>query len=72
LVQSERAEHPPSLPGGRVLKTLMDAGNCIAKLPEAEHKAEEWQMVAVEQASIAKSATSNFRASGLPAPDLLI
>jgi hypothetical protein len=55
-----------------VLMTLMSAGNYIAKLPEAEHSAEEWQMVAVEQASIAKSATSNFRASGLPAPELLI
>jgi hypothetical protein len=69
-----RASRAPAvaLPGGRVLMTLMSAGNYIAKLPEAEHSAEEWQMVAVEQASIAKSATSNFRASGLPAPELLI
>jgi hypothetical protein len=38
LVQSERAEHPPScsLVAG-VLMTLMDAGNYITKLPEAEH-----------------------------------
>ena len=40
-----RASRAPAvaLPGGRVLMTPMDAGNYIAKLPEAEHTAEEWQ-----------------------------
>jgi hypothetical protein len=32
-----------ALPGGRVLMTLMDAGNYIAKLPKAEHTAKEWR-----------------------------
>jgi hypothetical protein len=28
---------------GRRLLTLRDAGNCVTKLPKAEHDAEEWQ-----------------------------
>ena len=31
------------MPRGRQLVTLEDAGNYIAKLPKAEHTAEEWQ-----------------------------
>jgi hypothetical protein len=39
-----RAPSPPiSLPGGRQLVTLRDAGNYITKLPKAEHEAAEWQ-----------------------------
>jgi hypothetical protein len=38
-----RFDEPISLPRGRQLVTLRDAGNYIAKLPKAEHEAEEWQ-----------------------------
>jgi hypothetical protein len=31
------------LPRGRQLVTLEDAGNCITKLPKAEHTAPEWK-----------------------------
>jgi hypothetical protein len=36
-------DDPTSLPGGRALVTLEDAGNYIMKLPKSEHKASEWQ-----------------------------
>jgi hypothetical protein len=36
-------EDPISLPGGRQLVTLEDAGNPIQKLPEAEQLLKEWQ-----------------------------
>jgi hypothetical protein len=40
----DRAFHDPiPLRDGRELRTLRDAGNYIAKLPKAEHDAEEWQ-----------------------------
>jgi hypothetical protein len=38
-----RFEDPISLPRGRRLVTLGDAGNYITKLPKAEHEAQEWQ-----------------------------
>jgi hypothetical protein len=39
-----RATSPPiSLPDGRQLVTLRDAGDYITKLPKAEHEAPEWQ-----------------------------
>jgi hypothetical protein len=40
---SREFDDPIALPGGRVLMTLMDAGNYIAKLPKAEHSVAEWQ-----------------------------
>jgi hypothetical protein len=36
-------DEPIPLPRGRQLVTLEDAGNCIARLPKAEHEAKEWQ-----------------------------
>lgn len=36
-------DEPISLPRGRQLVTLEDAGTHITKLPKAEHKAAEWQ-----------------------------
>jgi hypothetical protein len=36
-------DDPIYLPRGRQLVTLEDAGNCITKLPKAEHTAPEWQ-----------------------------
>jgi hypothetical protein len=36
-------DEPISLPRGRRLVTLEDAGNYITKLPKAEHEAQEWQ-----------------------------
>jgi hypothetical protein len=36
-------DDPIVLPSGRVLMTLMDAGDYIAKLPKAEHTAKEWR-----------------------------
>ncbi|NOJ40894.1 hypothetical protein HCN58_14995 [Bradyrhizobium sp. WSM 1791] len=36
-------EDPIPLPSGRRLLTLRDAASYIAKLPEAEHSAPEWQ-----------------------------
>jgi hypothetical protein len=39
-----RAPSPPiSLPDGRLLVTLRDAGNYITKLPKAKHETAEWQ-----------------------------
>ena len=40
---SRKFEEPIPLPKGRQLITLMDAGDYITKLPEAEHTAPEWQ-----------------------------
>jgi hypothetical protein len=37
-----RFDPPITLPDGRQLVTLRDAGNYITKLPKAEHDAEEW------------------------------
>jgi hypothetical protein len=36
-------DDPISLPRGRQIVTLADAGNYITKLPKAEHMAPEWQ-----------------------------
>jgi hypothetical protein len=36
-------DEPITLPRGRWLVTLQDAGNYITKLPKAEHEAPEWQ-----------------------------
>jgi hypothetical protein len=36
-------DDPISLPRGRELVTLQDAGTYITKLPKAEHEAEQWQ-----------------------------
>ncbi|MET4485854.1 hypothetical protein [Bradyrhizobium sp. LA7.1] len=36
-------DEPISLPDGRKLVTLLDAGNYIAALPKREHAAPEWQ-----------------------------
>jgi hypothetical protein len=38
-----RFDEPIPLPRGRRLIALEDAGNYIAKLPKAEHEAQEWQ-----------------------------
>jgi hypothetical protein len=35
---------PIQLPDGRELRTLRDAGNCIAKLPKREHDAPRWHL----------------------------
>jgi hypothetical protein len=43
MTWSRRFEDPVSLPDGRKLVTLEDAGNYITKLPKAEHEAPEWQ-----------------------------
>jgi hypothetical protein len=40
---SRKFDEPVTLPRGRQLVTLRDAGSYIAKLPEAEHTAPEWQ-----------------------------
>ena len=37
-----RFEEPISLPRGRQLVTLQDAGKYITKLPKADHEAQEW------------------------------
>jgi hypothetical protein len=37
-----RFDEPVSLPRGRQLVTLEDAGRYITKLPKAEHEAQEW------------------------------
>jgi len=37
-----RFDDPIPLPRGRQIVTLQDAGNYIAKLPKAEHEAEQW------------------------------
>lgn len=36
-------EDPVTLPDGRKLVTLLDAGNYIASLPRKEHESEPWQ-----------------------------
>src|ERR1700751_3645110 len=36
-------DDPIALPDGRVLRTLRDAGNYIAKLPKRQHSGPEWQ-----------------------------
>ena len=40
---SRKFDEPISLPKGRRLVTLKDAGTYITKLPKAEHMAPEWQ-----------------------------
>jgi hypothetical protein len=40
---SREFEEPIPLPGGRTLRTLRDASDCITKLPKAVHSAPEWQ-----------------------------
>jgi hypothetical protein len=40
---SRELDEPISLPTGRQLVTLKDAGTYITKLPKAEHAAAEWQ-----------------------------
>jgi hypothetical protein len=40
---SRKFKEPISLPKGRQLVTLKDAGTYITKLPKAEHTAAEWQ-----------------------------
>jgi hypothetical protein len=40
---SREFDDPISLPRGRQLITLEDAGNYITKLPKAEHRVPEWQ-----------------------------
>jgi hypothetical protein len=42
-VGNERSTNRYRWPGGDKLVTLEDAGNCITKLPKAEHEAPEWQ-----------------------------
>jgi hypothetical protein len=43
LSWSRKFEEPILLPDGRQLVTLMDAGNYITTLPEAEHIDPAWQ-----------------------------
>jgi hypothetical protein len=38
-----RFDDPITLPHGRTLQTLRDAGGYITTLPKAVHEAEEWQ-----------------------------
>ena len=40
---SAPSDDPITLPRGRELVTLKDAGTYITKLPKAEHEAPEWQ-----------------------------
>ena len=40
---SRKFDEPITLPKGRQLITLNDAGTYITKLPKAEHTAAEWQ-----------------------------
>ena len=40
---STHFDDPISVPKGKPLVTLKDAGNYITKLPKAEHEAPEWQ-----------------------------
>lgn len=40
---SRKFDEPISLPKGRLLVTLKDAGTYITMLPKAEHTAAEWQ-----------------------------
>jgi len=40
---SRKFDEPITLPTGRQLVTLKDAGTYIAKLPKAKHTAAEWQ-----------------------------
>jgi hypothetical protein len=41
--RSRRFEDPITLPDGRTLSTLRDAGDYITSLPVAVHEAPEWQ-----------------------------
>jgi hypothetical protein len=40
---SKLFEDPVTLPNGRQLVTLLDAGNCIAGLPRKEAQHDHWQ-----------------------------
>ena len=40
---SRQFDEPITLPKGRQLVTLKDAGTYVTKLPKAEHMAAEWQ-----------------------------
>ena len=40
---SKLFEDPVTLPNGRKLVTLLDAGNYIASLPRKEHESDTWQ-----------------------------
>jgi len=40
---SRRFEDPITLPDGRTLSTLREAGDYITELPEAVHEAPDWQ-----------------------------
>jgi hypothetical protein len=40
---SKRFEDPVTLPNGRKLVTLLDAGNYVASLPRKEHESDAWQ-----------------------------
>jgi hypothetical protein len=47
LMSWSRAFHVPiTLPDGRMLRTLRDAGEYIQELPKAEHQRPEWQIAA--------------------------
>jgi len=67
-----RFDDPIPLPRGRKLVTLMDAGEYIEKLPEAEHEAAEWQDAVGALIMVAKIGgpgimAQTHGAAGLPA-----
>lgn len=43
MTWSREFDEPIPLPGGKLLRTLRDAGEHIAALPKKEHAAPEWQ-----------------------------
>ena len=67
---SRRFEHPITLPDGRTLSTLRDAGDYITSLPKAIHEAPEWQaaMEALILVAMLDHATAYRHHAGIEPP----
>ena len=65
MTRSRRFEDPVSLPDGRTLVTLRDAGKYITGLPKAEHEAPEWQAAMEALILVATSGGPTMFASGI-------
>ena len=50
-------DEPIALPDGRLLRTLLDAGRYVAKLPKARYERPEWQKAAALLLSAAEAQT---------------
>jgi hypothetical protein len=62
---SREFDDPISLPRGRKLVTLEDAGNYITKLPKAEHSAPEWQDAMEALMIVARGGPTMFARIGM-------